>query len=520
VLDRFSVSLIDSTVSLSKSRSFNITRKQCIMHLRQSTLSAAVATGLSFALVAASASAGELRTAAKPVEGRYIVVLKPQIAKLSAETKSRALRVPEIARQMSTQHRVQMIRSYEHALRGFVVKADDAALAKLIADPRVQYVEEDGIVSLSATQTGATWGLDRIDQRALPLNTTYTYTPTGAGVRAYVVDSGLLATHSDFTGRVGAGFTAINDGRGTGDCNGHGTHVAGTLGGTTWGVAKGVTIHPVRVFGCGRNTTWSEVIAGVDWIRANHIKPAVANLSLGDPANTSADAAVNNLINAGVTVVVAAGNNAADACNYSPARVPGAITVGAIDSNDARSASSNFGSCVDIFAPGGAVRSAWWTSATAANTLGGTSMAAPHVAGAAALFMSGSPTATPAQVATALINRASINRVILPGTASPNRLLSTLTTTDTGPGTGTAPTITGLVCPDPATSGGNNYFCRVTFSSATSAVVVWPDGNGGSTYSALCNTGQQISVKVTVANIFGSATRTSATFTCPSGPIP
>jgi serine protease len=487
---------------------------------RMSGLSAAVAAGLLLSAVAAPASAGELRTSAKPIEGQYIVVLKPQVAALSSETRTSAPRVPRVARDIAAVSRATLLRSYEHALRGFVVRADDAALAKLLADPRVAFVEEDGVVTLSATQTNATWGLDRIDQRALPLNTTYNYTTTGTGVRAYVIDSGLLATHSEFSGRVGNGFTAINDGRGTGDCSGHGTHVAGTLAGTTWGVAKGVTVHPVRVFACGPQGAWSDIIAGIDWVRANHIKPAVANLSLGGAVNTAADTAVTNLINAGVTAVIAAGNSNADACTFSPARVANAITVGSTDRNDGRSSFSNFGSCLDLFAPGGGIRSAWWTGNTATNTISGTSMAAPHVAGAAALFLAGSPTATPAQVASALNTRASINRVILPGAGSPNRLLSTLTTTDSGPGTGTLPTITSFVCPDPGNSGGNSYFCTVGYSSATSAVVVWPDGYGGNSYSAICNTGQRVSVTVTVANIYGSVSRTSATFNCPTNPIP
>ena len=390
---------------------------------------AALAAGVLIALGAATAFAGELRTTQKPIRGQYIVVLKDETARLSAEPAvAGKARVPEVARSIAANHRAKLLRSYEHALRGFVVQADEAALQKLLADPRVAYVEEDGYATLSATQSGATWGLDRVDQRTLPLNGTYVYDTTASNVRAYIIDSGILTTHSQFGGRIGNGFDAINDGRGVQDCNGHGTHVAGTVGGSTWGMAKGVTLHPVRVFGCSGGSAWSTIIAGIDWVRANHVKPAVANMSLGGSANSSIDIATNNLINAGVTVVVAAGNGASDACGFSPARVPNAITVGATDSADRRSIwtagfqESNYGSCVDLFAPGTAITSAWWNSTTATNTINGTSMASPHVAGAAALYLANNPTAAPATVANAILANATVN-VVSDTRGSPNRLL-------------------------------------------------------------------------------------------------
>jgi serine protease len=225
---------------------------------------------------------------------------------------------------------------------------------------------------------------------------------------------------------MGNGYTAINDGRGTTDCNGHGTHVAGTVGGSVHGVAKGVTIHPVRVLGCNGSGTNSGVIAGMDWVTANRVRPAVANMSLGGGASSTTDSAVQRMVNAGVTVVVAAGNNNASACNYSPARAAAAITVGSTTNTDARSSFSNYGTCLDIFAPGSSITSAWYTSSTATNTISGTSMASPHVAGAAALYLALNPSATPAQVTTAIINASTPNKVTGAQTGSPNRLLYTL----------------------------------------------------------------------------------------------
>jgi len=375
-------------------------------------------------LVAFSASgwASELRRVAEPIKGQYIVVLKDE-AQLSANERGKAPmdRIADVA----IAHGLKVDMAYEHALQGFVTRGNEAAMKRLMKDERVAFIEEDGMSYLGVTQTGATWGIDRIDQRDRPLNGTYIYDTGASNVRAYVIDSGIHASHTQFGGRVSGGATAISDGRGTGDCNGHGTHVAGTIGSSTYGVAKQVRLVPVRVFGCTGGSANSTIVAGIDWVRNNHVKPAVVNMSLGGPAASTIDTATNNLINAGVTVVVAAGNDNANACNFSPARVANAITVGSTTSTDARSSFSNFGTCVNVFAPGSSIRSTWWTSNTATNTISGTSMAAPHVAGEAALILAVSPSASPATVRNTIINTATTNRISNVGSGSPNRLLFT-----------------------------------------------------------------------------------------------
>lgn len=363
----------------------------------------------------------------------------------------------EVAADHARRYGAQVEFVYEHALRGYAARVSEGQIGALARDGRVARVERDQVVHATGTQPGATWGIDRIDARA-GTDGTYSYSATGAGVTAYVIDTGILTTHEDFGGgRASHGYDFISGDADATDCNGHGTHVAGTIGGTEWGVAKDVSLVGVRVLDCRGSGSWSGVIAGIDWVTADAVDregPAVANMSLGGGASSSVDAAVQRSIASGVSYAIAAGNGdrlgrAQDACNYSPARVPEAMTIGATTKADAKTSWSNYGACVDWFAPGASITSAWYTSNTATNTISGTSMAAPHVAGAAALYLQRSPSASAGAVRDALFALTTQGIVTDSRTKYNNLLFTDPVTTGTGntaPAASFTKSCSGLTC--------------------------------------------------------------------------
>lgn len=370
------------------------------------------------AMVACGDAATLTKTDDRPED--YIVVLKraPQIGTRSMVTSA--------VHGLANKHGLYVRKIYSVALKGGLYQMTAAQAEALARDPSVAYVERDQVISINAAQPNATWGLDRLDQASLPLNQSYSFPAPGAMVNAYVIDTGVLVAHADFEGRAVHGRDLVDDDSDATDCNGHGTHVAGTIGSKTYGVAKHVKIHAVRVLDCQGSGTFSGVIEGIEWVTANHVKPAVANMSLGGPASQAVDDAVKASILAGVTYVLAAGNEAADACRGSPSRVGPAITVGSTAIDDSRSSFSNYGSCVDLFAPGSGIKSLWYTSVTSTNTISGTSMASPHVAGVAGLYLAQNPNATPSQVATALVNGSVAGKLTDSGSGSPNKLANTV----------------------------------------------------------------------------------------------
>ncbi|XP_011672062.1 uncharacterized protein LOC115918348 [Strongylocentrotus purpuratus] len=357
-------------------------------------------------LLVAAANAASLLKASEPIFGQYIVKIKSDFDVQSVLPTVRLAggRVGHV---------------YNAVFNGFAAKLSEKVLDAVLNLPAVEYVEEDGVVR---TQAVGSWGLDRIDQANLPLDDSYDSTKrgtNGAGYNVYVIDTGINPTHNDFGGRAVTAWSAMARSE---DCNGHGTHCSGTVAGTEYGVAKGVNVYGVKVLNCFGSGSWSDVIAGVDWVSASGARPAVASMSLGGGYTDSLNEAVKNLVNSGVQTAVAAGNDNSNACNYSPASEPEAVTVGSTTSTDARSSFSNYGNCVDVFAPGSSITSAWYTSNTATNTISGTSMACPHVAGALAIYgiLNGNDGE---RAAAALVNEATSGVVGNPGWNSPNKLL-------------------------------------------------------------------------------------------------
>ncbi|MEV5915224.1 S8 family peptidase [Streptomyces chartreusis] len=379
---------------------------------------AALVGGLTALPAQAAPAEGKVLAAGSPtaVKDSYIVTLKRSAGLKAASGAGKSL-VKEYGGSVD--------KTFRTALNGYSATLSATEARRLAADPAVASVEQNQRVRLAdTTQTSAPWGLDRIDQAALPLSGTYTYPDSaGSDVTAYVIDTGVRITHQQISGRASYGYDAVDGDTTASDGNGHGTHVATTIAGSTYGVAKKAKIVAVRVLDNSGSGTTAGVIAGIDWVTDNHSGPSVANLSLGGGASTTLDTAVRNSIASGVTYAVAAGNSSANASSYSPARVTEAITVGATTSSDARASYSNYGSVLDIFAPGSSITAGWYTSDTATNTISGTSMATPHVAGAAAVYLAGHTSATPAAVASALTGGATANVVTSPGSGSPNRLL-------------------------------------------------------------------------------------------------
>lgn len=444
--------------------------------------------------------------AGKALSDRYIVVFKPGVDNPSEE-----------ARILMNGSGGTIHHTYTRVLKGFAATIPAAALNGIRNNPRVESVEPDRSLRLNqvtSPQTQATWGLDRVDQRLLPLNGQYAFAYNGTGVSAFIVDTGIRADHSDFGGRVAAGYTAIADGNGTSDCNGHGTHVAGTVGANTWGIAKNVTLIPVRVLDCAGSGAYSGVIAGLDWVAQSSRRPAVANLSLGGSQSSTLNAAVAGTVNSGVTVVVAAGNSNADACLSSPASEPSAITVGAIGSNDARASYSNYGSCVDLFAPGSNITSTWYTSTTATNILSGTSMATPHVSGIAALALQANPLASPTSVTKFILDNATAQVLSSLGSGSPNKLAYSLAAG--APGTSTTATVAVKSLSGASKKSGKNWQASVTvavFNLATNAGVAnaTVSGSFSTGGSSSCVTGSTGSCSLSSGII--ASTVTSTTFT-------
>ena len=432
----------------------------------------------------------EKQPGGKYINDAYIVILNDDVDETEVDGES-----DRICKERNTKRN----KSFKHALKGFTVTLSALEIEEVRKDPRVKYIEQDQMATAVATQTGATWGLDRLDQPSLPLSATYTYDKNGSAVEAYIFDTGINTDHAEFTGRVLAGYNTVTLGASAKDDNGHGSHVAGTVGGTTYGVAKGITLIPVKVLNSAGSGSFSGIIAGIDWAIANHTtKPAVGNMSLGGTGTSATlETAVRNAINDGIVMCLAAGNSASDASGFTPARTAEAITVGATTSTDGFASYSNYGAVVDILAPGSSITSAWYTSSTATNTISGTSMATPHVAGVAALYIENNPGATTAQVEAALKNSAVSGAITSVPAATVNLLLQSSFTPPPPPAT--APAVPVQVSPAnlaTAVSLTASLSWNASATATSYAVQVSTDPNFGTTVinrSALTTTSSALS---------------------------
>ena len=366
---------------------------------------------------------------------------------------------PGLAKKIILEANGRGLYEYNTVFKGFSAKLPEQALDKLRRNPFIKNIEKDQTVSIttSGVQTGLpSWGLDRIDQRTLPMDGQYAYQNIASNVYAYIIDTGIDMTHLEFQGRATSGYDFVDNDADASDCNGHGTHVAGTVGGQTVGIAKGVRLVAVRALDCAGSGTWSAVIAAIDWVATNGIRPAVINMSIGGGISSSVNTAVANATSKGVNVVVAAGNSGSDACQISPASAPSAITVAASDSGDNQAGFSNNGPCVDVYAPGVGITSSTMGGGYA--SWSGTSMASPHVAGVVALYLAGTPTATPTQIAYALSQDATQGAILGASAGTPNKLLFSMNTlqVQTPPPDTTAPTTpTNLSATSPDSSKAN-----------------------------------------------------------------